>query len=135
MSVSVLVLSHEGIGAAILGAALQMIAACPMETTLLTIEQDGEPDDLIERAKLLLDTMDSGDGVLVLTDLYGSTPCNIAKACISGKNAIAVAGLNLSMLIRVMNYPDLGLSELSEKATSGGKDGIIILDDLEHHAS
>jgi len=62
--------------------------------------------------------------VLVLTDLYGSTPSNIAQKLIAQRNVHVVSGLNLSMLIRILNYPQLPLLELSEKAVSGGKDGI-----------
>ncbi|CAK0770012.1 hypothetical protein CCP3SC15_4060003 [Gammaproteobacteria bacterium] len=69
-------------------------------------------------------SLDQGDGVLVLTDMYGSTPSNIACRLDSEKVRI-VAGVNLPMLIRVLNYSYLSLEDLTNKAISGGRDGII----------
>jgi PTS system ascorbate-specific IIA component len=63
----------------------------------------------------------------VLSDLYGSTPCNIAnKLADLGVRARCVSGLNLPMLLRVLNYPDKPLDELAEVAACGGRGGICI---------
>jgi len=124
MSVGVLIISHDGIGPALLGTATLMLNDCPLQTKLLTVSRDCDPDQLTEDAVEQIEALDAGEGVLVLTDLYGSTPCNIARKLISKKHVHVVSGLNLSMLIRVFNYPKLTLEELSEKAVSGGKDGI-----------
>ena len=134
MSVGILILSHDGIGSSLLGTALQMITGSPLHIVLLTIEKDSDPDGLLGRARLLLEQLDSGAGVLILTDLYGSTPCNIARACLTGDRVKAVAGLNLSMLVRVMNYPDLELAELVEKAVSGGQEGVLQITAQEPNA-
>lgn len=124
MSVGVLIISHDGIGPALLGTATLMLNDCPLQTKLLTVSRDCDPDQLTEDAVEQIEALDAGEGVLVLTDLYGSTPCNIARKLTSKKHVHVVSGLNLSMLIRVFNYPKLTLEELSEKAVSGGKDGI-----------
>jgi PTS system mannose-specific IIA component len=124
MSVGILIISHDGIGPAILGTATLMLDDCPLQTKLLTTSRDCDPDQLTEDAIEQVEALDTGEGVLVLTDLYGSTPYNIAQKLISQRHVHVVSGLNLSMLIRVFNYPQLTLEELSEKAVSGGKDGI-----------
>lgn len=124
MSVGVLIISHDGIGPALLGTAVLMLDGCPLQTRLLTTSRDCDPDQLMEDAVEQITILDTGDGVLILTDLYGSTPSNIAQKLITQKQVHVVSGLNLSMLIRVLNYPQLPLLELSEKAVSGGKDGI-----------
>lgn len=124
MSVGVLIISHDGIGPALLGTAVLMLDGCPLQTKLLTTSRDCDPDQLMEDAVEQITILDTGDGVLILTDLYGSTPSNIAQKLITQKQVHVVSGLNLSMLIRVLNYPQLPLLELSEKAVSGGKDGI-----------
>lgn len=67
-----------------------------------------------------------GDGVLVLTDIYGSTPGNIANRLFDAHGVAVIAGINVPMLIRVLNYPDLSLEELVNKAVTGGHDGIIL---------
>jgi mannose PTS system EIIA component len=124
MSVGILIISHEGIGPALLGTAALTLGSCPLQCCLLTASRDCDPDMLLDDALEQIKTLNTGDGVLVLTDLYGSTPCNIANKLTSEKQVEAVSGLNLSMLIRVFNYPQLTLEELSDKAISGGKDGI-----------
>lgn len=126
MSVGVLIISHNGIGAALFGTANFMIKESPLNVKLLSANRDSDVDDLYESAILLIKELDNGDGVLVLTDLYGSTPSNIANSLHEYANINIVTGLNLSMLIRLFNYPDLNLADLTEKAYSGGIDGITI---------
>ena len=70
--------------------------------------------------------MDGGDGVLVLTDLYGASPANLAaKVARLGTPVRRVSGLNLPMLLRVMNYAELPLDELPAIAAAGARNGVI----------
>lgn len=124
MSVGLLIITHDGIGPSLLGTTSYMLGGCPLNAKLLMASRDSEPLDLIATANDYIKQLDTGDGVLILTDQYGSTPSNIA-AKLKDKNIRAIAGLNLSMLIRVLNYPQLALDELVEKALSGGRDGIV----------
>ncbi len=125
MSVGLLIIGHNGIGAAMLGTATLMLKDCPLKAKLLTASIDSEPDELTANATEQVKLLDEGDGILILTDLYGATPFNIAQCLAEEGDVRIVTGLNLSMLIRVLNYPQLGLNELAEKAISGGKDGIV----------
>ena len=127
MGVGLLIISHDGIGPALLGTSKLMLGEFPLKTKLLTASRDCDPAELASTANELILELDENDGVLVLTDLYGSTPSNIAQNFIDKCNICVVTGLNLSMLIRVFNYPQLKLTELAEKAESGGKDGIILI--------
>lgn len=124
MSVGILIISHDGIGPALLGTATLMLDGCPLQTRLLTASRDVDPDQLTADASEQIKSLNTGAGVLVLTDLYGSTPSNIAQRLASKEQVQVVSGLNLSMLIRIYNYPHLSLLDLSDKAVSGGKDGI-----------
>lgn len=126
MSVGLLIISHNGIGASIYGTASFMIKDNPLNVKLLSANRESDPDELLESAILLLRELDQGDGILVMTDLLGSTPSNIAHRLHEHAKVKIVTGLNLSMLIRVLNYPDLDLSGLTEKAYSGGIDGVTI---------
>ena len=72
--------------------------------------------------------LDSGKGVLVLTDMFGSTPSNIAKEFCNNEAVNVVSGINLSMLLNIFNYPKLSLKVLTKKAIDGGKDGVMIID-------
>jgi PTS system ascorbate-specific IIA component len=71
--------------------------------------------------------LDGGEGVLVLSDLYGATPCNVANRLPKlGVRMHCVSGLNLPMLLRVLNYPEQSLDQLAETAATGGRGGIFV---------
>jgi PTS system mannose-specific IIA component len=127
MSVGLLIITHDGIGPALLGTATFMLDGCPLPARLLTASRDCDPEELIADAAEEIATLDEGDGVLVLTDLYGSTPSNVAKKLSTQSKVRTVTGLNLSMLMRVLNYPQLDLEQLAEKAVGGGRDGIVLV--------
>jgi PTS system ascorbate-specific IIA component len=126
MSVSLLIIAHAPLGQAVLDTAVGTLGHNPLSTEVLDVMRDSEPDITIIQAQRLVEELDQGDGVLVLTDIYGSTPSNIACSLLGRENIRIVTGLNLPMLIRVMNYADLELTSLTEKAFSGGHDGILL---------
>lgn len=127
MSVGLLIISHSGIGPALLGTTTHMLDGCPMPARLLTASRESEPEDLMASALELVDLLDEGEGVLVLTDLYGSTPSNIAKRLGEFHSVRIISGMNLPMLVRVLNYARLDLDALAEKAVSGGRDGVFMV--------
>ncbi|MEJ2450515.1 MAG: PTS fructose transporter subunit IIA [Gammaproteobacteria bacterium] len=124
MSVALLLVTHGDIGRSMQDAAVTIIGSSPQRTQFIAVTADGQPEPLINQAIEELAQLDSGDGVLVLTDMYGSTPSNIACA-LQHRNVEVVAGLNLPMLMRIMNYPNLPLHRLTDKAVSGGKEGVM----------
>ena len=125
MSISVLIISHEEIGNALIQTATKTFHELPLPTTVVNVESHTDPDVLLPKLQRLLKNIGKDEGILILTDLYGSTPSNIAKALQKEGNVRMVCGLNLPMLMKVMNYPDLSLDELTEKAISGGREGVI----------
>lgn len=129
MSIALVIISHEGVGNALvntLNTTFEQDLPLPLST--VDIQPDCDPDCTIKQLQTFLKTIDTGEGVLLLTDLFGATPSNIASALREAHNVRLVTGLNLPMLIRVMNYPDLSLNELAEKAVEGGQSGIIECD-------
>ncbi len=124
MSVRLLIITHGNIGQSLFDTAVSILGGSPLPTEIFSIALNCEPDSTLEQIRTTLSDTEQSDGVLVLTDLYGATPSNIACE-LANKNINVVAGLNLPMLIRVLNYPALSLSELTEKAISGGQDGVV----------
>ncbi len=125
MSVSILLITHEEVGNALLHAATTALGELPLPTTVITVNYNADPDSLVPKLQRLANNIERGHGLLILTDLYGSTPSNIAANLKCNKHVRIIAGLNLPMLIRVMNYPSLDLSALAQKALSGGRDGVM----------
>jgi PTS system mannose-specific IIA component len=125
MAVGILIVSHNQIGTELINTARQMLSSCPLPTKVLAIGAKDNPASIRRQFETELEGLDQGNGILILTDMFGSTPSNIACA-VSDRNDISIiAGLNLPMLIRVLNYPNLNLDELEKKAISGGTEGIV----------
>ena len=122
--VGLLIVTHNQIGEVLYETASNMLGMCPLMTEVLPVMADSDPDVMVRRGRGLVDRLNQGDGVLVLTDMYGSTPSNIAARLADNRQVLVVTGINLPMLVRVMNYPSLGVMELALKAESGGRDGI-----------
>ncbi len=126
MSVALLLITHSTIGELLLQSAVGVLGVCPMPAAFLPAPSDCDPLRVLDQAKKMADELNEGHGVLVLTDMFGATPSNIACRLREQREIRVVAGVNLPMLIRVLNYPRLNLDELKEKALSGGRDGIMI---------
>lgn len=125
MTVGILLITHEGIGSAVLAVTSRLLNPLPLRAEALEVPFDGDPDQLLPRASAALRRVDGGDGILILTDLYGSTPSNLAyKLAALGTPVRRVSGLSLPMLLRVMNYAELDLGELPAVAGAGARNGV-----------
>lgn len=122
MSVSLLLITHDQIGTALMDTARSMLGVSPMQVDIIPVLREHNPDDLVDQAMHIINQHEQ---TLVMTDMYGSTPSNIACRLHSQENVRVVGGINLPMLVRVLNYPRLSLDELVEKAISGGRDGVL----------
>lgn len=131
MKVGILLITHNNIGAVMLRTAIDVVGISPLSTGILAAASDCDPEQILADARQAARELNGGDGVLVLTDLYGATPSNIACRLHNHHEMRVVSGLNLPMLIRVLNYPDLDLEALQQKAISGGRDGIMTCNNVE----
>jgi len=125
VNVGILLITHGDIGAVLLQSATDVLGVCPLSTTTISAAPGCDPERVLASAKQAAQEMDCGDGVLVLTDMYGATPSNIACRLCELHDVRVVSGVNLPMLIRVLNYPDLDLDNLMRKAVTGGRDGVL----------
>ena len=125
MSVGILLVTHRSLGVDLLRIAGEILGRTPVGVACCEVVNDTPPDEILSRCRQLAATIDQGEGVLVLTDLYGATPANVARAFADSRaQARVVSGLNLPMLLRTLNYAALDLDALTEKALSGGRDGV-----------
>lgn len=133
-TVSVLLVTHSRVGRALLETAQSMLQELPFRAALVPVSQSCNPDKEFEVGKDLCRQLNNGQGVLILTDAFGSTPSNIANriaAAVSeaGPNAIEtriVAGVNLPMVLKIANYPNLTIDELAANAVAGGQRGVML---------
>jgi mannose PTS system EIIA component len=127
MSVGILLLTHETMGAALITTAQHILGRAPPKLDAFAIPPGSDVDAALRDTAARVRALNSGEGVLVLTDVYGATPSNLAERLEGlGLEIKRVSGLNLPMLLRVLNYPEQSLAELAQTAASGGRAGILI---------
>jgi PTS system ascorbate-specific IIA component len=127
MSVGILLLTHEAMGEALIATAKHILGRTPPALDAFAIPPGSDIDTALRDAAARVRELDSGAGVLVLTDVYGATPSNIAQKLPGlGLDIQRVSGLSLPMLLRVLNYPEQPLLELAQTAASGGRAGILV---------
>ncbi|OUD14306.1 PTS sugar transporter subunit IIA [Thioflexithrix psekupsensis] len=131
MSISILLITHDDIGISLIGSLEQMFGQLPLTIKALPIRHESEPLSFCYHAENFCSRLNEGDGVLVLTDLFGATPCNIACSLIHNRYPVRViAGVNLPMLIKIMNNPKESLDNLAKLAIKGGCQGILDVNQL-----
>ena len=129
MACGILLVTHPGIGASILTIATALMRQLPLQAEAFEVPLDADLETLLPQASSALRRVDSGEGVLVLTDLYGASPSNLAgQLARLGTPVRRVSALSLPMLLRVMNYPEQGLDQLPATAAAGTRSGAIVDD-------
>ena len=127
MSVGLLLVTHEGIGRPMLAAVERLLRQLPLKTGVYELPFDLDLQTALPLASTELRKVDDGDGVLVLTDVYGASPSNLAAQLVRlGTPAKRVSGVSLPMVLRVMNYADHDLAGLQSIASVGGRNGVVL---------
>jgi PTS system ascorbate-specific IIA component len=127
MTVGIALITHPGIGTALKRVAERLLGRLPLALDCIEVPFDSDLDQLLPVASAVLRRLDQGAGILLLSDLYGASPCNFAaRMSTLGFRIRRVAGLNLPMLLRAMNYADRELDQLADTAAAGGRLGVII---------
>ena len=123
--IGILIIAHGTLGESLIHCASHVLNKRPPQLRQLGITAQDDPALLLPQARNLVAELDAGDGVLILTDIYGGTPSNMAAKLVSPGRVEAVAGVSLPMLIRVLTYRDRTLQVIVTKAISGGCEGVM----------
>lgn len=123
--IGLLLVTHGDVGTSLLASASQILGEEPRQVATLSVWRHDDPDDLILRARELLDGIDAGDGVLVLTDIFGATPGNVVSRLLDDGHIEGVSGLSLPMLLRVLTSRNGSLATAVQRALSGGAEGLV----------
>lgn len=126
MSVGILLVTHGKLGHFLLDCMRDMIGQLPLAADVLEVRRVQSHEVLINQGTKMIERLNSGAGVLMLTDAFGSTPSNIANKLSALHGSPVVSGVNLPMLVRVFNYPRADLDEIAKLAVEGGQRGIIL---------
>jgi mannose PTS system EIIA component len=122
--VGILIISHGAFGESLIHCASHVLGKRPLYLRQLGVTIHDDPDAILPVAEDLIRFLDQGAGVLVLTDIYGATPSNIASRILRSGYVEGLAGVNLPMLIRALTYRDETLEVVIDKALSGGVEGV-----------
>jgi PTS system ascorbate-specific IIA component len=123
--IGILIISHGTLGESLIHCASHMLNKRPPRLRQIGVTAQDDPVQLVPQARKMIKELDEGDGVLVLTDMYGGSPSNIAAKLVMPGKIESVAGVNLPMLIRALTYRDKSLQMMITKAISGGCEGVL----------
>ena len=123
--IGVLIVSHGDIGTSLLTSANQILGGEQKQVATLSVWRADDIDDLVLRARELMESLDSGDGVLVLTDIFGATPGNVVSRLLEDGRIEGVSGASLPMLLRVLTGRNGSLAGAVKRALTGGAEGVV----------
>jgi mannose PTS system EIIA component len=123
--VGILIVAHGTLGESLIHCASHVLGTRPMQLMQIGITVHDDPQQILPQAMKLVRQLDQGAGVLVLTDVYGATPSNIAANLLDPGRVEGVAGVNLPMLVRALTYRQEPLKIVVGKAISGGVEGVM----------
>ena len=126
--VGILLITHDGLGDSLIDCVRHVMGVAPAHVRALSVLAKDDPARKEEEARALIALLDRGRGVLLLSDVFGATPCNIARRLCRPGHIEGVAGVNLPMLLRVASYSNKPLDELVQRALNGGRECIVTID-------
>lgn len=125
--IGILIISHGAFGEALIHCASHVLGKRPLRVRQVGVTMHDDPDAMLPVAQDLVKQLDDGDGVLILSDMLGATPSNLATRLLQPGHIEGVSGVNLPMLIRALTYREEPLAIVVEKAISGGTAGVVHL--------
>ena len=124
--IGILIIAHDTLPDSLVKAVTHVLGLRPPQFETLSGAASDDPlPPAARRARTSWRKLDTGDGVLVFSDIYGATPCNLASKLLVPGHVEVVAGVNLPMLVRAFTYRAKGMDTMIKKAISGGCDGVL----------
>lgn len=133
--IGVVIIAHESLGDELIRCVSHVLGGRPPKFESLNIGSHDDAYNRLPAARKLIAALDDGEGVLILSDIYGATPCNLACKLIDTGHVEVVTGVSLPMLVRAFTYRDKGLTTMASKAVSGGRDGVLHVEPSPLHAT
>ena len=124
MSIHILIVAHAPLASALRSCVLHVFPEVADSLHAVDVEADERPEAALARARASVQAF-ANDSVLLLSDVLGATPCNIAQKMVDGQHCKLVAGVNLPMLLRIINYRHESMDALIARALTGGAQCIV----------
>ncbi len=123
--IGILLITHGSYGEALVQNACHVLNRRPPQLNQLGVSAQDDPLDLLPLARQMLALVNTGQGALVLTDIFGASPSNLALKLLQPGHVEGIAGVNLPMLLRALSYREKGMETLLTRAIAGGRDGVL----------
>jgi PTS system ascorbate-specific IIA component len=120
----ILIVAHAPLASALRECVLHVFSDSANAVSALDVLPNAPPEESLAQARALMRQLDARQ-VLVLTDVFGATPCNVAHQLVDGVHSKLIAGVNLPMLLRTVSYRHESLDALVSRAMVGGTQGVI----------
>jgi PTS system ascorbate-specific IIA component len=133
--IGILIIAHDSLGDGLAHAVTHVLGSRPPQFEVLSVAATDDPLMLLPAARELIVRLDSGAGVLVFSDIYGASPCNLVAKLLKPGCVEGVAGVNLPMLVRAITYRTRGMETMVKKAISGGCEGVLHMESDPTYAS
>ncbi|MBN8453295.1 PTS fructose transporter subunit IIA [Accumulibacter sp.] len=125
--IGIFLVTHGTLGESLIQNVCHVLNKRPPLIAQLGVAAQDDPLDILPLARLLLKEVDGGEGVLVMTDVFGATPGNLALKLLEPGRVEGVSGVSLPMLLRALTYRERGMETMLQKAVSGARDGVVRL--------
>lgn len=126
--IGILLVTHNGLGDSLVDCVRHVMGGAPPNLKVLSILAEDDPLRKEDEGRALIAQLDTGEGVLLLSDLFGATPTNIAQRLYQPGRVEGLAGVNLPMLLRAVCYSTRPLAEVAQKALECGRGCILPID-------
>ncbi len=125
---AILIIGHAPLAHALRQCALHVFPDCAASVAAIDVQPNLPPEETLAAARIALEQLAQSaqaDGILVLTDIFGATPSNVAQKLVDGVRSRLVTGVNLPMLLRGVSYRHEPLDALVTRAVTGGTQGVM----------
>lgn len=134
--IGILIVAHGSLADSLVDCAAHVLGTRPAGLATLDFIGHADPDERQQALEARLAELDDGDGILVLTDVYGATPSNTLCRLLEPSRVEGVTGVNLPMLLKALNYREtLALPQLIERIVEGGRNSINHISETMCHAA
>lgn len=126
--IGILLITHGTVGEALIQSVSHVLNKRPEYLAYVGVAPQEDSSDILPAAQAALLQVDQGEGALILTDMWGATPSNVAVKLLEPGRVAGVAGVNMPMLLRALTYRERDLETLITRAVAGGRDGVMRMD-------
>ena len=127
MNTALFFITHDGIASSLLHIGESIIGRPMSNLAYHEVAMDSSVLQAMKSIESKLQTLDLSDNLIFITDIIGATPSNIAQQLAAKYDAKLISGVNLPMVIRLLNYRDTDIRELTSKAIDGARDSVVLM--------